>query len=288
METRSKWLKSLLFIVLVGVISGCSTLSQLAKMQKPEARVQNVRVTGLSFNTIDLMFDIDVRNPNTVGINLNSFDYNLNINGNSFLSGDNQDGLEIAANGQKTVNLPLTLKFSDIYNTFSGVQKQDSTGYELSAGFAFNVPVLGAVRIPVSKAGSIPNVKLPKISVGGLKLNNLSLSGADLELKLNVENPNVFGLNLSKLNYNFNVNDKNWGSGVADQMMSVNEKGTGELKIPFKLNFMEMGMTLYNMLKGDDQLNYNLKGNLDFGTSLPLLKGTTLNFDKDGNIQVQR
>lgn len=279
--------KLTLFAVLLLGMSGCSTINQLTNMQKPEASVKKVSITGLSFDAVDLLFDIDVRNPNALGIKLNSFDYELQMNENSFLSGLNDSGLEIAANGQKTVQLPLTLKFADLYNMFSSLKDQDSSVYELQAGFAFDVPVLGAVRIPVSKSGSIPNVKLPKIRVGALKLNNISLSGADLALILKVDNPNIFGINLNKLKYRFDVNGRSWGTGEIAQALRITEKGEGELTIPISLNFMELGMGLYNALTRGESLSYRLNGNVNFGTTLPLLGETQLSFDRDGQITLQ-
>ncbi len=277
----------LLPVLFLGM-SGCSTINQLRNMQKPEARVQKVSIAGLSFDAVDLLFDIDVRNPNALGIKLNRFDYDLQINANSFLSGVNESGLEIAANGQKTVQLPLTLKFADLYRTFSSLKDQDSSGYKLQAGFAFDVPILGAVRIPVSKSGSIPNVKLPQIRVGTLKVNHISLSGADLALILKVDNPNIFGINLNKLNYRFDVNGRAWGSGEIEQALRVTEKGEGELTIPISLNFMELGMGVYQALTGREPLSYRLNGDVKLGTTLPLLGETQLSFDRDGQITLQR
>ncbi len=270
------------------LLSGCSTINQLTKMQKPEAKVQNVSIAGLSFDAINLLFDIDVRNPNSLGIKLNQFDYDMQINGNSFLSGINDNGLEIAANGQKTVQLPLTLKFADLYKTFTGLKEKDSTSYQLKAGFAFDVPIIGSVRVPVNKSGSLPNLKLPKISIGSLKLARLSLSGADLELTIDIDNPNVFGINLNDLAYTFNVNGRTWGTGQADQLLSVSEKGKGALKLPISLNFLEMGMGLYSIINGDEDLSYSFDSDVNFGSTLSLLGNTKLRFDKTGKLKIER
>lgn len=288
MELKNLVRTSTFVMVSLVLYSGCSTINQLAKMQKPEAKVQNVSIAGLSFDAINLLFDIDVRNPNSLGIKLNNFDYDMQINGNSFLSGVNDNGLEIAANGQKTVQLPLTLKFADLYKTFTGLIGEDSTAYRLNAGFAFDVPVLGSVRVPVNKSGSLPNLKLPKISIGSLKLGKLNFSGADLELNINIDNPNVFGINLNDLAYKFNVNGRSWGTGKADKLLNVSKKGKATLKLPISLNFLEMGTGLFNIIKGGEALNYNFDGDVNFDSTLPLLGNTKLRFDKNGKLKIER
>ena len=287
MKIKMKMIWLFVVFTIFNIIS-CATLNQLSKMQQPRVQVTNVRFAGLNFDGIDLVFDIEVQNPNSLGINLSAFDYDLKINGNGFLAGSNQNGLRIAANGREVINFPVSLNFKEIYNTFSGIQQKDSSDYELNLGFAFNVPVIGDVRVPVSHSGNLPNIKLPKVKVDGLKVAKLNLTGAELELKLAVDNPNFFGINLNKLNYNFAVNNSTWGSGVAEQLLTVGEKSTGIVRIPLQLNFLEMGMSIYNLLTNNQPLDYQFNAQLDVGTTLPMLKGTTLNINQSGMLNVER
>ncbi len=279
------WLLIVTFIV---HFSSCAKLNQLSKIQKPSVQVTQVRFAGLNFDGIDLVFDIEVKNPNSLGINLSEFDYDLKINGNKFLSGSNPKGLRIAANGYELINFPVSLKFKEIYNTFSGIQKEDSSQYEINLGFAFNLPIIGDVRVPLTHSGNFPNIKLPTVNVEGLKIAKLNLTGAELELKLAVSNPNFFGINLNKLNYNFAVNNNTWGSGIAEQLQTVREKNTGIVRIPLQLNFLEMGMSIYNLLTNNQPLDYQLSAQLDVGTTLAILKGTTINIHQAGTLNVER
>lgn len=280
----------LMLAIVLLAFSACSSLNQMVgnAIQKPDVNVSNVKIAGMSFDSVDLLFDIDVSNPNGVGINLAGFDYGLNINGNSFLSGNNADGLKIPAKGSHGIQLPLTLKFKDIYQTFTTIKNQDTSAYELSAGFSFSLPVLGDVRVPVSKSGSIPLLKLPSVKMGGLKLKKLNLTSADIELGIKINNPNAFGMILNKLNYDLNINGQPWGSGVTSNAMNVNQKGESEIKIPLSLNFLQIGTGVYQMLRGGGALDYQLKGDVDLGSTLPLLQNLQLNFDRNGNANLQK
>lgn len=75
------------------------------------------------------------------------------------------------------------------------------------------MPILGKIRIPVQTTHRVPNVKLPKIKVALLKLANMSFTGADLKLALEVENPNAWSAALKQLQYNFVVNGQKWLEG---------------------------------------------------------------------------
>lgn len=289
-KLSTRTVMSILCILSFVFLAACSAVNELLSnsIQKPTANVNNVRISGLSFDAVDLLFDINVNNPNSVGINLQGFDYDFTINNNSFLQGNNQDGLQIEGNGSSTVQIPLKVGFADLYRTFQSIKNLDSTGYELKTGFTFNLPVLGAVRVPVNKSGNIPLLKLPKINLSSLKLQKLSLTGADVELAVNLENSNGFPLNLDKLNYEFDVNGRKWGLGSVTQGMQLNSNGSSTLRIPLSLNFLEMGRSVYNLISGDNNLNYSLKGNANISSGMELLKALDLDFDKSGQVNLSR
>lgn len=274
-----------LMLVLLHLL-GCATLQQLANIQQPQLNVENVRLTGMSFETLDLAFDIKIKNPNPLAINLAGFDYDFQINDASFLKGQQNQPMAIQAMGESAVQIPLTLTFKDLYSTFQALKNEDSSAYKLLGGLSFNLPVLGATRLPISKSGKLPNLKLPDVKIAALKLNKLSFSGADLELKLNVVNPNTFNFLLSKLNYDFAVNGKSWVKGITQNALQVKEKGESTIAIPISLNFLEMGSTIYQMISGNQKLNYKLLGNLDLKSSLPLLGAVSLPIDRSGELNI--
>lgn len=274
-----------LFFVLMQLF-GCATLQQLANIQEPKLNVQNVRVTGLSFDAINLAFDIKIQNPNPLSASLAGFDYDFQINDASFLKGQQNQQITVQAGGESMVEIPLTLNFKELYNTFQALKNQDSSAYKLMGGLSFNLPVLGATRIPISKSGKVPNLKLPDVKIGSLKLNKITFSGADLDLKLNINNPNSFNFLMNKLNYDFAINGKTWVKGLTQNIMQVKEKGESTISIPISLNFLEMGTAIYQMITGNQKLNYNLKGNVDLNSSLPLLGQVSLPIDRAGEINI--
>ena len=245
-------------------------------------------LTGLSFSAADFMFNLKIRNPNHLGMKMAGFDYNFLINGDSFIKGKQDKGLQIAAEGESTVQVPVSLNFVDLYQGFQDLKDQDNSTYRLDCGFSFDVPVLGVVNIPVSKEGELPMLKLPKVSPGSLELKNLALSGAELLLKVEFDNPNAFSMLLERLQYQFDINGLRWVEGDARENIQVAEKGKGVIEIPIHLNFREMGRSVYQILTGNRSLGYQFGGSIDLATSLPLLGKVNLPFDHSGSIEVIR
>ena len=270
-------------------LAGCASLLDILKqssIQKPTVSFTNAKLTALSFDQADLLFDIKINNPNNAGITLAGFDYDFIINQNSFLSGNRNEQVSIVANGENTIQLPVELKFVDIYNTFAGIQKNDSSVYEIKCGLKFNLPVLGDIRIPITKSGTLPLLKLPSISLHAIKLDNINFTGADLNLEVKLNNLNAFSLLLDKFSYNLNINGLSWIRGKSENPVKISEKNENIIKIPLSLSFLKMGTSVYQLIQGGKNLNYEFTGDLGLSSSLDLLKNLNLPFDKNGTIDL--
>lgn len=283
-------LKNVFILILFCFSFSCASVEEFVKssVQRPQVAFAGARIDGLSFETADLLFEVKIDNPNPVGITLAGFDYRFHINANPFLQGEQEQGVTIPANGENTFQIPVTLNFSDVYNTFSTLGDRDSTAYKIDCGVSFDLPVLGRQRVPVSKAGTLPLLKLPKVRVESIKLDNLSFSGADLNLSVSLENPNAFSFILKHMDYRLDVNDRQWLDGRATRSMKLAAKEESMLDIPISLNFVQMGQSVLQLLQGNDPVTYQLQGRLELSSSLPLLEETSLPFDRAGEIKITK
>jgi len=292
MKIAVNWkIKTLIILALATIfISSCSMLGGIMqeKVKKPEVDFTDARLNSLSFDSIGFMFDLKIRNPNSVGLKLAGFSYDFLINGNSFVKGNQNRELQIEAMGESTIQLPVTFGFVDLYNAFQSLMKQDVSKYQIDCGFSFNVPVLGMVTIPISKTGDFPLLKLPKLSLESLKLKNLSLTGAELSLGLKMSNPNTFTMMLDKIDYDFEVNGIKWITGNARQVAEIEQKGEGNIEIPIRLDLLELGRSVYQIINSSSDLNFKFGGDIDLSTSLPLLGKVNLPFDQQGRIKITR
>jgi LEA14-like dessication related protein len=114
------------------------------------------------------------------------------------------------------------------------------------------------------------------------------LTSAQLELQLAVDNPNAFSLNLDRLKYNLSVNGMDWVSGTNTDAMRVNEKNEGLVTIPVKLNFLDLGRSVYQLLDGASMLNYELNGDMDVSTGISVMGAQNIPINKSGSINISR
>ena len=266
-------------------LSSCAIFGGV-KMVQPKVAFTGAKLDKLSFSNADLLFDMQIENPNPLGVKLASFDYELLVNGFSFLSGKQDKNLDIPASGKDTIQLPLTVRFLDLYQAVQSLRNQDESAYDLKCSFGFNLPIIGEVKVPVQTSGKVPLLKLPSIDVATLKVTRLDVFGAELKLAIDVKNNNPFAVALDGFKYQFDVNGQSWAVGQAKSVGDVTQKGESQIEIPIALNFLKVGQTAYQLLRGDKKLNYQLQGNLDINAAHPLLGKVSIPFDKLGAIDI--
>jgi len=270
----------------------CESLRDAVEvMRKPEVRIAGTELEALSFSGLTLRFDVEIKNPNPIGIGLSGFDYELQIEDNPFVSGQVQDKVTISARDRSIIPLPVELGFEEIAQTIDALAPRagkEQAAYRLSSGFSFDLPVLGRIRIPVETEGSFPILRAPRLQVNRLRLNEISLSGADLSLDLQLINRNSFKVFVESLEYRFQVNEQDWASGMRQERVRIPENDSAELTIPIDLDFGSLGRGVYQLILGGQRLKYVLEANVEVGTSLRGLKEASLPFELSGQLSVGR
>ena len=281
--------KKLFFFILTILFTGaCSQLKELTDIKKPTVSVSDFRVTGLSLQDIELTFDLEVDNPNAVALKLASYDFDLQIENNSFVKGSQPLNTNIEAKGKSLVSVPVSFTYKELYETFTSIHSKREAAYSFLANVAVEVPVLGLIETPIKKNGNFPVVKAPTISVSKLSIKDISFTKADIEVEINVGNPNTFGLILNKLDYNVDIEGLSAISGETNSLVEIGENETGTIRIPASFSFADLGMAAYRALTDDDPFEYSFSGTADVGATLPFFESSSFNFDKTGSVDILR
>ncbi len=283
MLERMKMNKLMFGFVILILSTACSNLDQamrLANIDKPTVSMSDTRITGISFDQAKLEFTLDVKNPNPIPIQLAGLDYKFLVNGQQLLAGEQREGVKIAANQTSQVKLPLVLKFADIFESVKNLSNSKTLDYSIKTDALIDLPLMGITRVPAEKTGQVPVPQLPKISLGGINIKSLGLTGADVEIGLNLNNPNAFGIDIRDLGYDLIINGKHWLKSQETKTISLAESATSQVNVPLQ--------TLAEMLSKQNPLEYQLVGNMNMDTSLPMLKNIALPFREAGSISPQR
>jgi len=248
-----------LALLLTGLTS-CAALRDAASIQEPGVQFSDMSIQTINFDGVTLLFDFDVTNPNRLDISAESYNYEFFINGQSFISGTQEERLEIGRESTSTVQVPVSMSFSNLYESFRSVLQQDSISYRMDTAVSFSLPVIGSRTVPVQAEGELPIPKVPRIQFGDFDMKRLSFSGADVDISFRVSNPNPFGITLAGADYTLRVNGNEWLDTNLGESIRVNGSETREITIPLELSASQMGSALMEMMRGRKEFEYNLTG----------------------------
>ncbi len=267
-------------------ITSCSALKDLASVQKPKLSVTDAKISDASLTDLELTFDVEVDNPNAVSINLASYNYDFLISDRTFVNGNQSLGTTILSNNKSIVQIPVRFTYEDLFKTFSDIRDKDETNYELKSVIGVDLPVLGFTEIPLEKLGTFPVIKNSTISASRFSVKIISFTNADLELVLNIENPNAFGISLKDTDYSISINGLKSISGKSLNPIVIKEKNSGTIMVPVSLNFIQLGRSAYNLITSDQPMEYTLSGSTEIESPLPFFKTSSYNFDRSGNVNI--
>lgn len=255
-----KQLYTLLAVALL--LFSCAGMEKI--IQPPSIRIDTVKLASVDFEKLGLDIVFQVNNPNPFGLSLSGFDYAFTIENKQLLSGRDTRGLALAGQKVSEMHFPLTIKFADVYQLISEKKDLDTLAYSFS-GTIIPAGLLAAFKIPFSKSGHLPNVRLPQLSLKNVKMQKLSLSGVDLKLLVGLKNPNIFAFNVGKLDYKLDLAGKPFASGITGKLLDVPAKGDGVIELPISISSAGVLGSLYSALSGQS-IAASLQGTAELTT----------------------
>lgn len=138
-------------------------------------------------------------------------------------------------------------------------------------------------------ACSGPLFRQPEVTLAGVQLAGLGLTGGTLLVNVRVSNPNRFSLGANTLRYDLYVGDARrsgdttwlpFASGLYDRGFSVGGGDTATVQIPVDFNYADLGGAASSILRAGT-FHYRASGQVDVNTPLgsrlvPFLKRGTV------------
>lgn len=279
----NKYFLPVILMLLLAVLTSCSTLRDAANIQEPDVQFSNMSIQTINFDGVTLLFDFDITNPNRLDVSAESYNYEFFINGRSFISGTQDERLEVGKESTSTVQVPVSMTFSNLYESFRSVLQQDSISYRMDTAVSFSLPVIGSRTVPVQAEGNLPIPKVPQIQFGDFEMKRLSFSGADVDISFRVSNPNPFGITLDGADYALRVNGNEWLNTSLAESIRIEGAESREITIPLELSASQMGSALVEMMRGRKEFDYRLTGQARVSADIEgFTQEQTVPFDLEG------
>lgn len=138
-------------------LTNCSSLQKALNIANPRYSIRDIRprvdiALPLSASSIDIDFNVEVDNPNSVGLRLDQIDFNLFINDSPVFDTVSQQDLRIPANGRGNVALRTRIGYQNVrslWNELVDVIRGQRARYEIRGNAYYQTP-LGRLKFPVT------------------------------------------------------------------------------------------------------------------------------------------
>ena len=124
----------------------------------PKVRLVDVGVAGnpfLSKGPVEAILHLSVNNPNSYALTVASVAYSATVGTRRVADGERTEELRIEPSGETVVKVPVRLQTDVFEAALREVLEARSLSYEFNGSVSVVAPVVGVVRVPFSRTGTI-------------------------------------------------------------------------------------------------------------------------------------
>jgi len=278
---RNKVVMTAVVFLAVFSLPNCKSLSPVVK--EPVVSISSVDITGLNFTGAQLLCKVQVENPNTFEIPFPETDWEFFINNNSFVSGVIKNDQRIRARQKVLVDVPVTLEYRGIFNTFRSLKGSQKAAYKIALALKFATPVLGDKVWNIEREGELPLPQLPKLSAPSMRIESRDNTRANILVTINVENPNIFDLPPIGIKYDYQVNRNSFIKGETESG-TLTASAVTPLSVRLSVVYADLFRIFVSLLTSRE-VSSSISLTIDSG--IPAFGGETFNLNISGSLPLR-
>ena len=147
-------------------------------------------------------------------------------------------------------------------------------------------PLTHGLKLEVSCFASFPGVRAPQFSIGDIAILKAELINTRFRVKLKIENPNPFPIELGAFNYRLYGEGRFWADGNERNRIIVDGKSILEGDVFLVMNFIGMERSLLDQIINLVDVNYRFAGEAQVYTGLEYLPVFGTSFSLSGYSEV--
>ncbi len=186
-----------------------------------------------------MVLDVHVENPYPARLHVPRFNYAIDIEDREFLTSQTEVAIDLPARQVGTIALPVRLAYSQLWQAYQAKIDAPELDYRFRADFLVTA-LDQAHELSVSHAGTVPVLRLPKISFDSVDFTDVSMTGARMTIDATLRNPNVFALGLGELGYHLSFGDVPVGGLTATTGNTIAAGASGKIAMAGQLTGHEV------------------------------------------------
>lgn len=157
MRIVKRWVLLLLVGAFCLPVSSCRPLLKEV-FKAPKVRVVDIGIAGNPFQSrgpIEVVLHLAVNNPNSYALTVASVAYSATVGTRRLADGERTEEIRIEPSGETVVKVPVRLQTDVFVDALREVLDARAISYEFNGSVGVVAPVVGVVRIPFSRTGTI-------------------------------------------------------------------------------------------------------------------------------------
>jgi LEA14-like dessication related protein len=157
MRIVKRWVLLLLFGASCLPVSSCRPLLREV-FKTPKVRLVDIGIAGNPFaarGPVEAILHLSVNNPNTYALTVSSVAYSATVGTRRVADGERTEEIRIEPSGETVVRVPVRLQTDIFADALREVLNARTVSYEFNGSVTVVAPVVGIVRVPFSRTGTI-------------------------------------------------------------------------------------------------------------------------------------
>jgi len=192
--------------------------------------------------------------------------------------------------GNSSYTIPIRLDMDTTALAAMGLAPRDDYNVTLVTvlDFASNgtTVLTHDLTLEVSCTAGFPGIRAPKFSIGDIAILKAELINTRFRVRLKIENPNLFPIELSDFNYRLYGEGRFWADGSERKRLKVEGKSALEGDVILVMNFIDMERSLLDQIIKLVDVNYRFAGGAQVYTGVEYLPVFDTSFSLSGYSEV--
>jgi len=209
-------------------------------------------IRNLSSSGLTLAFHILLTNPSPAPRELVRYRYRVTIDQKEFLNMTVplDEPLSVPADGETLIALPVKVSYDLLRAAVGPVEGQALC--DIVGDMFFLTERKKERRVPFAFSGEFPIFKDPEIEILPLKVNDLTVGGADVVFRPRFRNPNGYELLIDRITFALFFGDQEVLSGTIPGDKNIPFSGEKDFDLPFLVDFFEAGERMRESFQKDE------------------------------------
>jgi len=201
-------------------------------------------IRDLSSAGLVLAFHVGLKNPTSAPRALVRYRYRVTVNQREFLNltVPLDEPLAVPAGAETIVALPVKITYDLLEAAVGPIEGRAVC--DIVGDMYFVTERKKEQRVPFAFSGEFPIFEDPEIVLLPLKVNDLTVGGADVVFRPRFKNLNIYELIVDRISYTLSFMDAEVLSGSVPGDKNLPSSGGKSFELPFLLDFFEAGESM--------------------------------------------